>query len=87
MTEAGELTEQTRELGLSYPAELYPLSHLALPFPVTDSLYGLQPDISEDFGIHLGEVAPRGERGTLIVNLDSLLRVSSNPFFPISWDE
>jgi alpha-beta hydrolase superfamily lysophospholipase len=80
--ETGEMTEQTRELGLSYPAELYSLSHLALPFPVTDSLYGLQPDSSEDFGINLGAVAPRGERGALIVSLDSLLRVSSNPFFP-----
>jgi alpha-beta hydrolase superfamily lysophospholipase len=81
VTEPGEVTEQTRELGLSYPAELYSLSHLALPFPVTDSLYGLQPDNSEDFGIHLGAVAPRGERGALIISLDSLLRVSSNPFF------
>ena len=82
VTEAGEVTEQTRELGLSYPAELYSLSHLALPFPVTDALYGLQPDSSEDFGIHLGAVVPRGERGALIVSLDSLLRLSSNPFFP-----
>ncbi|HSF59103.1 MAG TPA: alpha/beta hydrolase [Candidatus Binatia bacterium] len=82
VTEAGEVTDQTRELGLSYPAELYSLSHIALPFPVTDSLYGLQPDTTEDFGINLGAVAPRGERGALIVSLDSLLRLSSNPFFP-----
>ena len=82
VTEAGAVTEQIRELGLFYPAELYSLSHLALPFPVTDSLYGLQPDTSEDFGINLGAVAPRGERGALIVSLDSLLRVTSNPFFP-----
>jgi alpha-beta hydrolase superfamily lysophospholipase len=81
-TEAGEVTEQTRELGLSYPADLYSLSHIALPFPVTDSLYGLEPDNSEEFGINLGAVAPRGERGALIVSLESLLRLSSNPFFP-----
>jgi alpha-beta hydrolase superfamily lysophospholipase len=81
-TEAGEVTEQIRELGLSYPAELYSLSHIALPFPVTDSLYGLEPDNSEEFGINLGAVASRGERGTLIVSLDSLLRLTSNPFFP-----
>ena len=42
----------------------------------------MEPDNSEDFGIHLGAIAPRGERGVLIVNLDALLRVSSNPFFP-----
>ena len=27
-------------------------------------------------------MATRGERGTLIVSLDSLIRMSSNPFFP-----
>jgi len=42
----------------------------------------MQPDDSEDFGIHLGALAPRGERGVLIVNLDALLRTSSNPFYP-----
>jgi len=62
VTEAGEVTEQSRKLGLFYPDELYSLSHLALPFPVTDSLYGLQPDNSEDFGVHLRAVAPRGQR-------------------------
>jgi alpha-beta hydrolase superfamily lysophospholipase len=82
VTEAGEVTEQTRKLGLHYPAELYSLSHIALPFPVTDSLYGLQPENPEEFGISLGAVAPRGERGALIVSLDSLLRLTSNPFFP-----
>ena len=75
-------TERTRELGLSYPMDVFSLSHVALPFPTSDSLYGLQPDPAENFGIHLGAIAARGERGTLIVNLDSLLRMSSNPFFP-----
>jgi hypothetical protein len=27
-------------------------------------------------------MASRGERGALIISLDSLLRVSANPFFP-----
>ena len=50
---------------------------------MNDSLYGLQPDkTGEFFGVHLGSIAPRGERGVLILNLDALLRVSSNPFFP-----
>jgi hypothetical protein len=42
----------------------------------------MQPDPAENFGISLGSIASRGERGALIVGLDSLLRVSSNPFFP-----
>ncbi|WP_428668391.1 alpha/beta hydrolase [Reyranella sp.] len=82
VTEAGDTTEQVRALDLAFPRDIFSLSHVALPFPVSDSLYGLQPDESEDFGVHLGAIAPRGERGVLIVNLDTLLRVSSNPFFP-----
>ena len=69
-------------LGTSYPPGVYSLSHVALPFPISDSLYGMQPDPAENFGVNLGAVAPRGERGTLIVSLDALLRMSSNPFFP-----
>ncbi|MFO1087385.1 MAG: alpha/beta fold hydrolase [Reyranellaceae bacterium] len=82
VTEAGALTESTRPLDLAFPTGIFSLSHVALPFPMTDSLYGLTPNESEHFGVHLGAIAPRGERGVLIVNLDALLRVSSNPFFP-----
>ncbi|WP_292533986.1 carboxylesterase [Methylocystis sp.] len=81
VVEAGVTAEQTRPLGLQYPKGVFSLSHVALPFPLSDSLYGLTPDLSEDFGVHLGSLAPRGERGTLIVSLDALLRMSSNPFF------
>ncbi len=82
VTEAGSTTEQTRRLGLMYPRDVFSLSHLAIPFPLSDALYGMQPDSSEDFGANLGAMATRGERGTLIVSLDSLSRMSSNPFFP-----
>ena len=82
VTEAGETTERTRPLGLTYPEGLYSLSHVALPFPTTDSLYGLKPDPADEFGINLGALAPRGERNVLIESLDALLRVASNPFFP-----
>src|SRR5271169_58216 len=80
--EAGDLTEVDRPLGVAYPEGLYSLSHVALPFPMSDSLYGLTPDSTENFGLHLGSLAPRGERNVLIASLDSLLRASSNPFFP-----
>jgi alpha-beta hydrolase superfamily lysophospholipase len=85
-TEPGEVTATDRPLGVAYPEGLYSLSHVALPFPVTDSLYGLTPDPTEDFGLHLGSLAPRGERNVLIASLDSLLRASSNPFFPYMVD-
>lgn len=82
VTAAGATTEQTRKLGLTYPADIYSLSHLAIPFPMNDPLYGLQPDSEEQYGVNLGAMAARGESGALIVTLDSLIRVSSNPFFP-----
>jgi alpha-beta hydrolase superfamily lysophospholipase len=82
VVEAGATTEQERDLGLVYPPGVYSLSHVALPFPAYDGLYGSEPDPSDDFGINLGTIAARGERGALIVSLDSLLRMSSNPFFP-----
>jgi alpha-beta hydrolase superfamily lysophospholipase len=82
VTEAGLVSERTRDLGLAFPPGLFSLSHVALPFPMNDALYGLRPDEQENFGVNLGAIAPRGERGVLIVDLDALVRVSSNPFFP-----
>jgi hypothetical protein len=82
VVEAGAESEQVRPLGLVFPLGVFSLSHVALPFPPEDGLYGSDPDPSDDFGIALGTLAARGERGALIVSLDSLLRMSSNPFFP-----
>jgi alpha-beta hydrolase superfamily lysophospholipase len=82
VVEPGSTTESIRPLGVAYPPDTYSLSHVALPLPASDPLCGVSPDSSEDFGIKLGAITPRGERSVLIVNLDSLLRISSNPFFP-----
>jgi hypothetical protein len=79
--EAGATTEQTTTLSVKYPPGLYSLSHVALPFPMNDPLYGLTPDGTEHYGVELGALAPRGERNVLIASLDALLRASSNPFF------
>jgi alpha-beta hydrolase superfamily lysophospholipase len=82
LVEANSRTELSRNLGLEYPFEVYSLSHVALPFPLSDSLYGMRPSSTdEDFGVHLGALAVRGERGALILTLDSLIRMSSNPFY------
>ncbi len=61
---------------------MYSLSHVALPFPLGDALYGMRPEPGEDFGVHLGTIAARGERGVLLFSLDAMLRMASNPFFP-----
>jgi alpha-beta hydrolase superfamily lysophospholipase len=79
--EAGSEQERSRPLDLSFPDGVFSLSHIALPFAVDDGLYGLEPDPAEDFGIQLGSIGLRGERGALVLGLDSLMRMSSNPFF------
>jgi alpha-beta hydrolase superfamily lysophospholipase len=81
-TAAGETAQTARALGLAWPPGLFSLSHVALPFPVEDGLYGLAPSAQDHFGVRLGTIAPRGENGVLVMSLDALLRISSNPFFP-----
>ncbi|MGQ3675509.1 alpha/beta hydrolase [Xanthobacter sp. TB0139] len=82
ITPAGSAQEEPQALGLVYPRDVYSLSHVALPFPLSDGLYGLEPDPDDDFGVRLGNMAARGEYGALVVNTDMLVRMSSNPFFP-----
>jgi hypothetical protein len=82
VVEAGSTRELEHALELEYPIDVYSLSHVALPFPMSDGLYGLRPDPSEDFGLNLGTTAARGEIGALVVNMNAMLRMSSNPFFP-----
>jgi alpha-beta hydrolase superfamily lysophospholipase len=69
-------------IGLEYPPGVYSLSHIAVPFPVNDPLYGLAPDESEFYGIRLGTLALHGERNALRVSLEQLARIGSNPFYP-----
>jgi alpha-beta hydrolase superfamily lysophospholipase len=80
----GELQALERPLGLPYPTGIFSLSHLAIPIPPDDPLYGTQPDPANllEFGLNLGALDARGERGALIVDQDFLTRLPSNPFFP-----
>lgn len=81
--DAGATKDQVQTLSIAYPPEIFSMSHVSIPFPLDDPLYGLHPDNSqEDFGVQLGTLTPRGERGALVVNMDFLSRVASNPFFP-----
>ena len=81
-TEAGALTETVAPLQIAWPQDMYSLSHVAVPFPLTDSLYGRDPQERNRYGISLGTISLRGETATLSVGLDTLMRVTSNPFFP-----
>jgi alpha-beta hydrolase superfamily lysophospholipase len=79
----GKLEAAERPLDLPYPAGIFSLSHLAIPIPPDDPLYGTHPDPKSrgEYGLNLGALDARGERGALIVDQDFLTRLPSNPFF------
>jgi alpha-beta hydrolase superfamily lysophospholipase len=68
-------------LGLAWPDQLFSLSHLAVPFAPSDPLFGIEPDMSVEYGWRLGRLAPRGEKGVLQVPIDQFMRLNCNPFF------
>ena len=78
----GPVKVEARPLGLAWPPDVFSLSHVAIPFPESDDLYGRLPDPPPTFGIRLGRVGPRGERSVLTVPFDQWMRLSWNPFFP-----
>jgi hypothetical protein len=53
---------------------------VALPFPPDDPLYGGQGGAKSP-GIHLGDLALRGERGVLLIPASEILRLRWNPFY------
>jgi hypothetical protein len=69
-------------LGLAWPAGVISLSHVALPIPPDDPLYGRRPPENEDT-LFLGEMAMQGERGLLELPADWLLRMRYNPFYAL----
>jgi alpha-beta hydrolase superfamily lysophospholipase len=72
----------TERLNLAWPTGVVSLSHVALPFPPDDPLYGRRPPDNED-AFFLGEIAIRGERGLLRLPGDWLLRMRYNPFYKV----
>ncbi len=79
--ESGRTEIETGPLDLAWPAQVFSLSHVAVPFPPSDALYG-DGRGGPSPGIHLGQLALRGERGLLQVSAAEMLRVRSNPFHP-----
>jgi hypothetical protein len=68
------------DTGLSWPEDVYSLSHVALPIPPDDPVYGSDDSISSP-GVRLGDMAPRGEKGVLMVPAADMLRLRYNPFY------
>ena len=68
-------------LAQSWPQDVYSLSHVAVPFPPDDDLYGREPRVKNRYGISLGTIALWGETSVLSVGKEALMRVTSNPFY------
>ena len=68
------------ELDMTWPRGVISLSHIALPFPPDDPLYGVDPPVEKET-IYLGNLAIQGERGLLRVPENWLLRLRFNPFY------
>lgn len=68
-----------RLLDLAWPRNVFSLSHVALPFPPDDPLYGYAAPPTTRH-IQLGRIEIRGENGVLNVPGWMLTRQRSNPF-------
>ncbi len=75
---SGEITRQPT--GLAWPDEIFSLSHVALPFPPDDPIYGAKRPAQQKM-IFLGRPELLGERGLLAVSPAVLLRLRHNPFY------
>ena len=68
------------DTGMEWPQGIYSLSHVALPFPESDALYGGE-SAEQSPGIQIGNTLARGERGVLQIPASTMLRLRWNPFY------
>lgn len=78
---AGSPEVVVSDLGLAWPRRVFSLSHVALPFPASDPLYG-DGSGEPSPGLELGHLALRGESHVLQVSSGAMLRQRWNPFHP-----
>lgn len=71
----------SRGLPYSWPEDVYSLTHVALPFPLDDEVYGLKSAELDSGYPHLGRIQILGESGALILPPALLQRLRSNPFY------
>ena len=79
---AGELKPTVESTEYAWPSGVFSLSHIAVPFPTDDQVYGDGSSQSDDDPrIVFGALAPRGEQGVLRLSPAYFLRTRYNPFF------
>ncbi len=77
---AGQSVPVIDRTNLDWPIGIYSLSHIALPFPANDQVYG-DGSVRNDNNVVFGALAPRGEQGVLQLTSDYFLRARYNRFF------
>jgi alpha-beta hydrolase superfamily lysophospholipase len=77
----GSTDIDTRPIGLAWPRDVFSLSHVAIPFPMSDPVYGREEGAAIPQLIRLGLLSPHGEKSVLSVPSDTLTRLTCNPFF------
>jgi alpha-beta hydrolase superfamily lysophospholipase len=82
---AGAAAEPGTPTDLKWTPGLFSLSHVALPFPPDDPLYGARAPASRQSTIYLGKPELRGERGMLAIAPADLMRLRHNPWFDYLW--
>jgi pimeloyl-ACP methyl ester carboxylesterase len=81
---AGTGVMDTAPAGLRWPQGVFSLSHVALPFPPDDPLYGARRPMQK-LMIYLGNPELFGERGVLAVPPGDIIRLRHNPGFDYLW--
>jgi hypothetical protein len=79
--EPGATNVATQPLGIAWPRDVYSLSHIAVPFPMSDPIYGREDATAVPSVIRIGLLSPRGEKAVMSVPSDTLMRLTCNPFF------
>lgn len=72
------------KIGLPWPRANFSLSHVALPIPSNDPVYGAG-EVESPTRLPLGTLALRGENGVLAISPSLMMRMRFNPFY--EWTE
>ena len=75
----GSTVQSARPLPWSWPRDVFSLSHVAIPFPPDDPLYGYEAP-RDPHHVQLGRVRAHGENGVLALPDWVITRQRSNPF-------
>ena len=78
---AGMASFSAEDLKRQWPAGVYSLSHVAIPFEDADPWYGAATEFDGEQVLSIGAIAPRGEQGLLTVPSAQFMRLRHNPFF------